>query len=212
MPPRTTGSVGRPGQLAAPGSRSRPGRRAGSSGCRGTRRRRPPRSCAAGTAPAARLVRTSATTSPRTSTATSTTTNILTSSQKPSRTSGNESLNALQEKKVSRNVGQPGLVSTRAASPPRTMTVETAAIAWPRRRAAPLGRLAGGAAVGDGAVALTARIAQRVGGAGRPTELGARGAQLSVGRAGGLAHPALLDLLPARPRSGARRSRARRRR
>ena len=74
-------------------------------------------------------MRISATTRPRTSTTISTTRNSLTSSQKPDRTSGKASLNALHEKKVSRTSGQPGLVSASAASPPRTMTDEIAAIA-----------------------------------------------------------------------------------
>ena len=39
----------------------------------------------------------------------------------------------LQEKNVSRTTGQPGLVRTQAARAPRTTTVETAAIACPRR-------------------------------------------------------------------------------
>ena len=83
-PPSTTGSVGRPGQLAAPGSRSRSGRRAGSSGCRGRRRRRRSPAAAAGTAPAARLVRHQRDDAGRaTSTATSTMQKSLTSSQKP---------------------------------------------------------------------------------------------------------------------------------
>ena len=60
-------------------------------------------------------------------------TKILTSSQKAASMSGKESLKALQEKKVSRTSGQPGLVRTSAARPPRTTTLETAAIAWPRR-------------------------------------------------------------------------------
>ena len=57
----------------------------------------------------------------------------LMSSQKPESTSGNASLKTLQEKNVSRTVGQPGLVRTRAARPPTMTKVETAAIAWPRR-------------------------------------------------------------------------------
>jgi hypothetical protein len=61
------------------------------------------------------------------------TTNIFTSSQNALRTSGKASLKALQEKNVSRTFGQPGLVRTSAARPPRTTRVEAAAIACPRR-------------------------------------------------------------------------------
>jgi hypothetical protein len=43
--------------------------------------------------------------------------------------SGNEVLKASAEKKVSRTSGQPLLVRTIAARPPRTTTEETAAIA-----------------------------------------------------------------------------------
>jgi hypothetical protein len=54
---------------------------------------------------------------------------ILMSSQNPSRMSGNEVLKASAEKNVSRTSGQPLLVRTIAARPPRTTTDETAAIA-----------------------------------------------------------------------------------
>ncbi len=47
--------------------------------------------------------------------------------------SGKVSLNSVQLKNVSRNAGQPGLVRISAARPPMTTTVETAAIANPRR-------------------------------------------------------------------------------
>ncbi len=60
---------------------------------------------------------------------TSTPRKSFTSSQNPSRMSGNEVLNASAEKKVSRTSGQPLLVRTIAARPPRTITDETAAIA-----------------------------------------------------------------------------------
>src|SRR5919197_5056167 len=74
---------------------------------------------------AALLVRTSATTSPTTSTAASMTQNILMSSQKAEATSGNESVNALHEKNVSRTFGHPGLVTIRATRPPMMMIEET---------------------------------------------------------------------------------------
>ncbi|MBN9623482.1 MAG: hypothetical protein J0H06_11110, partial [Actinobacteria bacterium] len=86
------------------------------------------------TAPGERLTRISAIPRAITSTATSTTMKTLMSSQKPSRTSGKAFLNSLQLKKVSRTVGQPGLVRTSAASPPITTTEENAAIS-PLRRA-----------------------------------------------------------------------------
>ena len=68
-----------------------------------------------------------------TRTAISTMTKSLTSSQKPSRTSGKASLKTDQEKNVSRTTGQPGLVRIQVARPPMTTTVESTAIAWPRR-------------------------------------------------------------------------------
>src|SRR5581483_12457289 len=80
-----------------------------------------------GNSAATRLVRMSAITSPTTSTATSITQNILMSSQNAFATSGKESLNALQEKKVSRTFGHPGLVTASATSPPMTMSDDTAA-------------------------------------------------------------------------------------
>src|SRR5438045_1095083 len=82
-----------------------------------------------GKSAAARLVRISAITSPMISTATSIAQNILMSSQNAFATSGNESLNALQLKKVSRTVAQPGLVTASATSPPMTISDDAAAIA-----------------------------------------------------------------------------------
>src|SRR5215211_8309448 len=78
---------------------------------------------------AALLVRTSAITSPTSSTATSITQNILMSSQNADATSGKESLNALQDKNVSRKIGHPGLVSASATRPPSTTTEDRAATA-----------------------------------------------------------------------------------
>ena len=64
----------------------------------------------------------------------------FTSSQKPRRMSGKESLSELHEKKVALTSGQPLLVTIAATSAPRTTTVETVAIAGRggarRRRAA----------------------------------------------------------------------------
>ena len=63
-----------------------------------------------------------------------------TSSQKASRISGKESAKTSGEKNESRTTGQPGLVRISTAIPPRTTTVEIAAIDCPRsaraRRAA----------------------------------------------------------------------------
>src|SRR5436305_13308064 len=68
-----------------------------------------------------------------TSTQISATTISLTSFQKPLRTHGNDCLHWLQEKNVSRTVGHPGLVTINAVRPPRPLTLDSAAIAWPRR-------------------------------------------------------------------------------
>ncbi len=59
--------------------------------------------------------------------------NSFTSTQNPRSTSGNEVLNALQEKNVSRTLGHPELVRMIAASAPSTTTVEATAISVPRR-------------------------------------------------------------------------------
>ena len=56
-------------------------------------------------------MRANATSSPSTSTQISTTTNSLTSSQKPSSTSGNDALKSSQLKNVSFTFGQPSLVT-----------------------------------------------------------------------------------------------------
>jgi len=53
----------------------------------------------------------------------------LMSSQNPSRIRGNEVLNASAEKNCSRTTGQPLLVRTIAATPPKRTTDETTAIA-----------------------------------------------------------------------------------
>ena len=76
-------------------------------------------------------------------------TKIFTSSQKPLRTSGKDSLKTLHEKKVSRTTGQPGLVRIQAARPPMTTMLEAAAIAWPRRVPAAFRSLPREAAVAD---------------------------------------------------------------
>jgi hypothetical protein len=76
-----------------------------------------------------RTIRSRATRSPRASTTTSTIRKTRMSSQNPTRTSGKISLNFSQSKNVSRTSGQPWLVSTTAARPPITTTVDTAAIA-----------------------------------------------------------------------------------
>ena len=116
-------------------------------------------------------------------------TKSLTSSQKPSRTSGKESLKTSQVKNVSRTSGQPGLVRIQAARPPRTTTVETAAIACAAPRLAALRRLAFEAAVADdGGLGHAAADLTRRDGPRRAPAL------VQFGGAGGLAHPALGDL------------------
>ena len=55
------------------------------------------------------------------------------SSQNAFATSGNDSLKMVALKNVSRTAGQPLLVRISAASPPITTTLETIAIAMPRR-------------------------------------------------------------------------------
>src|SRR6476469_3547537 len=124
-------------------------------------------------------------TMPTISTATSITQNILMSSQKAFATSGNESLNALQEKNVSRTVAHPGLVTASATSPPMTTRDDTAAIAWPLRARRFLAASRSARRPTVASIAVTrGMLATRA------------AAETSVqgGRLRGLAHPAVLDL------------------
>ena len=91
---------------------------------------------------------------------------------------------------MSRTAGQPGLVSTSAASPPSTTTVDTAAIGWPRRARC---RLAASRAARRSTVTASALTRGML--PARPAAAArSRPDQLQDGRLGGLAHPASLDL------------------
>ena len=143
--------VGRqPGERPAPAPRSRSGRSAGSPGRLGTRRPRRSRSGAAERAPGTGWCGSGRARGRRSAPTTSTTMNILTSSQKALRMSEKYCLKTLEEKKVSRTTGQPGLVRISTARPPRTITVEVGGDRQTAPGAAALGRLAHGAAVPDG--------------------------------------------------------------
>src|SRR4051794_8742094 len=151
-----------------------------------------------GNSAAARLVRTSATTSPTISTATSITQNILMSSQNADSTSGNESLNALQEKNVSRTLAHPGLVTASATRPPMTITDEAAATAWPlraRRRfeASRSARRPAVATLADTREMLATRSAAES--RPPPTATAQSLGATKRRRVGRLVHPAVLDLL-----------------
>src|SRR5436190_17500223 len=134
---------------------------------------------------ATRLVRTSATTSPTIRTAASITQNILMSSQKAFATSGNESLNALHEKKVSRTSGHPGLVTASATSPPMTISEDAAAMAWPLRARR---RFAASRSARRPTVASLAVTCEML------ATPAAAETSVQDGRLRGLAHPAILDL------------------
>src|SRR5689334_23271165 len=124
-------------------------------------------------------------TRPTIRTATSITQNILMSSQKALATSGNESLNALQEKNVSRTLGQPGLVTASATNPPMMISDDTAAIAWPLRARCFLAAARSAWRLTVASLAVTrGMLATRA------------AAETSVQRGSlcGLVHPAVLDL------------------